>query len=126
VDIWQALTYEQCRAMVALSKISQNGSETANDIVSDIANTFRKIIPTRNHLIHGTWQISRKPPEGIPTKLVEKYKVTKQGLERRDDLPSSFEEIVALTERNKKNAWTAGKVPAIFYIRSDENRDGFR
>lgn len=102
-DIWQALTSEQCRAMVLLNRLSGVGSKIANEIVSEIANEFRDIIPIRNHLVHGSWQIGRWfPDEDDFSKMrVEKYKVTKSGLELRDDLPKSFDELMTLAKRNQ-------------------------
>ena len=101
-DIWQALTSEHSRAMVLRDSLSKTGSKIADEIVSEIANEFRGIIPTRNHLVHGSWQIGRWfPDEDLSKMRIEKYKVTKSGLERRDDLPKSFDDLMALAKKNQ-------------------------
>lgn len=102
-DLWQALTFEQCRAMVLLDRLSERGSKIANEIASEIANEFREIIPTRNHLVHGSWHIGRwLPNEDDFSKMrVEKHKVTKNGLILRDDMPKSFDELMALAKQNQ-------------------------
>jgi hypothetical protein len=104
VDIWQAFMFELTQAMVSLTTISPRGSEIANEIVGDIANEFRDMIATRNHMIHGTWRISRPllTDNLLHKELVAKYKVTKTGLEKRDDLPQSFDEIMDLARRNER------------------------
>jgi hypothetical protein len=84
VDIWQAMTSEQCRALVALSKLSEEGQRVSLEIVRALANDIREVTKTRNALIHATWRIGFWPPleedEDLSSIWVEKYKVPKEGL----------------------------------------------
>jgi hypothetical protein len=135
VDIWQALTYEQTRSLEALSALSPNGNKIVTAIVSDVANDFRDMIPTRNHLVHGTWNIGRPWPENFPKELaggalshhqiVEKYKVTKAGLEKRDDLPNSFDEIIDLAKRNQQILGMLGRFLQLFIYSPAEIENAF-
>ena len=121
VEIWQALMAEQCRALVVLSKMSEQDAKTATEIATEIANEFRTLIATRNRLIHATWSIGRWWPndEDLSIIHVEKHQVHKDGLQRRDDLPRSFDELLRLGKQ-AQHLW--GKLGRFlqFFIYSPE------
>lgn len=102
LDIWQALMFEQCRGMLILSTISEKGRAITDEIVSEIANEFRDLIGIRNRLIHATWAIGRGLPDDgddLSRFYVEKFKVNKEGLQQREDLPRSFDELMRLAKQ---------------------------
>jgi hypothetical protein len=98
VDIWQAMVSEQCRALVVLSKLSEEGQRISLEIVRSIANDTRDLANTRNTLVHASWNIGFWPPieeyEDLSRIWVQKYRVPKDGLQLRDDLPRSFEQLM--------------------------------
>lgn len=100
-DVWQALMSEQCQAMLQLTTLTERGNEIASDVVKEIASELRDLNDTRNRLLHATWRIGHSLPHDQDlTKInVEKYQVTKKGLKLREDLPKSFDELMALTRR---------------------------
>jgi hypothetical protein len=123
VDIWQAMVSEQCRALVALSKLSEQGHLISLEIVRDIANDIRALANTRNMLIHATWHIGFwRPGEvgGLSSMHVEKYKVPKSGLQPRDDLPRSFDELMEHGNEAKNLHSRLGRFLQFFIYRPDQ------
>jgi hypothetical protein len=96
-EIWRALVIEQSKAMVLLETLSKNGFSVVEGVTTEIYNKFMPIADKRNKLIHATWSIGRWFTDDDFTPLmVAKYAVNKQGLIKRDDLPKTFEELMAL------------------------------
>jgi hypothetical protein len=121
VDIWQALMAEECRALVVLSKISERDAKTVAEIVVELANKFRALSNARNRLVHATWSIGRWWPSDADLSVVhvEKHKVSKEGLQKRDDLPCSFEELLKLGKQAEQLWGKLGRFLQ-FYIYSPE------
>ena len=121
VEIWQALMAEECRALVVLSKISERDAEAVTEIVMELVNKFRALNDIRNRLIHATWTIGRWWPNDTDLSVVhvEKHKVSKEGLQKRDDLPRSFEELLKLGKQAEQLWGKLGRFLQ-FYIYSPE------
>jgi hypothetical protein len=117
IDIWQALTFEQCKALVALNLFSERSREISYAVASDVANEFRGLVDLRNRLVHASWAIGRWPHyETDFSKLtVEKFQLhKKRGLERREDLPKSFDELIYAGKKTQQLADDLGRFLQFF------------
>lgn len=95
--IWRALVIEQGRAMVILSTLSEEVMAVVEGVTTDTHNRFAELIDRRNKLIHASWSIGRWVTEDdLTALLVEKYVVNKKGFSKVDDLPKTFDELIAL------------------------------
>jgi hypothetical protein len=122
LDIWRALVFEQTRGMLLLSTISEKGRSIATEIVTEIAKEFIDLVEARNRLIHANWRIGfRLPHEDDLSKIhVEKYRVTKDGLQQRGDLPQSFDELMKLGNRASKLLGKLGRFLQFFIYQPNQ------
>lgn len=96
VGIWRGLVFEDSQAMVLLSRMTEKANGVVQQIADEIMSEANELIDVRNRLLHATWGIGRWLPEDkFSTLRVEKYRVGKEGLKIRDDLPKSFKELIA-------------------------------
>ena len=101
LDLWRALIFENAKA---IPNLSENGRKVSEDIVAEIAKEFLALVDARNRLLHATWRVGYWMPDppsesGISGEidfsrlLVEKYRISKSGFQKRDDLPRSHDEL---------------------------------
>jgi hypothetical protein len=116
LDVWKALMAEECRALCILERLSKKGDETTKAIVKEISAEFRVIYEARNSLVHATWSIGYWFKENdFDTLNLKKWKVSGDGFQQRIDLPTSFDEIVALAKRANKLWGKLGRLSQFFY-----------
>jgi hypothetical protein len=98
LDLWRAILFEQCKTLPNLPDASR---KTIEAISKEIAAEFQKIIDIRNRLIHASWRIGYWVPtfHELENVVVEKYRVGVDGFTRRQDLPSSFDELMENAKR---------------------------
>jgi hypothetical protein len=109
-EIWRALVTEDSAALLILSKLTDDGKSVVAQVTTEIVRRFSEIIDERNRLIHATWRIGFWfPDEDFSIVRVEKYKVGKDGLTKRDDLPDSFDAIMALARKAQKLSGKLGR-----------------
>jgi hypothetical protein len=96
-EIWRALVIEQNRLMRVTGQLTPQGFSVVEGGTTDIHNTFGEVIGRRNKIVHASWGIGRWFNEDDFSQLVvEKYSVSKEGLNKRDDLPKTFGELITL------------------------------
>ena len=96
VQIWRSMITENSKTIPTLT---EKGNFTVQEITTQINNQFVKLIQIRNKLLHASWYIGYWPLEHqLQPPIVEKYQVNKSGLQKRSDMPVSFEDIISHTK----------------------------
>jgi len=126
LDVWKALMSEECRALRILERLSKKGDETTRAIVRDISAESKNLYEARNSLVHATWSIGYWfKEEDIDTLNVKKWKVSSDGFQQRSDLPTSFDQIVALAKRADKLWGRLGRLSQFFYYHPEDIENVF-
>lgn len=118
ITLWRAILMEQIKVT---TKLSDKGAEIVTAIAAQINSEFNGpngLIRKRNALMHATWGIGQWPfYEDIETVVVQKFKVTKSGIEELGDLPKSLDDLSALTTKTYDIWGLIGRL--IQYLRYD-------
>jgi hypothetical protein len=92
-ELWCGLIYEQTRADQSLT---QETREVIFGVSKTITGDFKKLIETRNRLLHASWNIGPwYKPENLTFQFsVKKFRSGQKGFETRGDLPRNPDELV--------------------------------
>ena len=109
-EIWRALVIEQSKMLVSAKTLSENGMSVVEGVTTEVHNRFGELADRRNKLVHASWSIGRWMSEDDFTPLlVEKYTINKKGFTRRDDLPKTFDELIALGDEANQISGKLGR-----------------
>lgn len=120
-EIWRTLVIEQSRLMQVAGQLTPEGFSVVEGVTTDIHNTFGELIGRRNKIVHASWGIGRWFSEDDFSQLVvEKYSVSKEGFKKREDLPKTFDELMALGDEASRISSKLGRFLQYYIYQSTQ------
>jgi hypothetical protein len=104
-DIMRALMADYFK--LPYIKVTEQDRNIFSGVLKEIATHYTGLLDSRNTLLHGTWRVgylSIDDPK-FESFLLDKYKVTKEGLSKEDQIPKNAADLLALADSCHKVRW---------------------